>query len=124
MTFTAIMAAIQGWKYIRHFVAILVVVLLLLGLYLKGFSDGTNDATEKFEAAARIEAARVAKINKDAIESLISDIEAMRQEVNKRDETIESLLKQASEDPFAGRDSISVDGVRRLNSITGTSPDN
>jgi len=78
------------------------------------FTRGFSRADAQWVAKVEAEVARQTEINNTALRAAEETIARLNEAKEVRDATIERLNREAAEDPNANRESIGVDGVRRL----------
>lgn len=98
-----------------------VVIGLILGMgywiYRTGYSSGSDDMAQKYEAAIKSESKRQEAANSAALEKAEQKSADLQREMSERDETIRLLTIEAQKGPDAASQCISSDGVQRLNRI-------
>lgn len=95
--------------------ALAVIGTLTGAAYLKGRSDG-----QWAERIVQLKAIEDLNLQLDAKTQELADLEAVRlEQMRELEDRVAELTEIAREDPHADRPSLSVDGVRRLNSLRG-----
>ena len=82
-----------------------------------GQFEGARGERAKWEQAAKLEAEVQKVANTAALNVMEMQIEELTRKRRELEETLEEIAREAEADPDAGRDSISADGVRRLNRV-------
>jgi hypothetical protein len=84
---------------------------------VKSYNYGVGVTTIWYEKAIKKERDRLEKANADAIAEANSSVKKLEQVLRERNATIAKLNEQAASDPNADNQSVSPDGVLRLNRI-------
>lgn len=104
-------------KYGRVVLIALAVLALVVFIDNRGYNRGVEDTTAKYEAAIQREKDRQAEIFRQTILDRDQREAELRRLLEARNNDIRSLLEEGASDPHSQRESVGVDGVRRLNRI-------
>ncbi len=99
---------------------LLIVIALSLGvwyIYDKGYDNGVEKTEKKYHLAIEKERQRQLEANQSALDIANEKQEALKQLLEKRDETLEQLSKESLDDPDANRSALNLDSVRRINRV-------
>ena len=104
-------------RLLPYLLAVLAVVGIGWLIYDKGYDRGVNITEQKYQTAIEEERHRQIEANDEALQAAMERQRELERLLEERDAEIADILREAEEDPDAGRRAINSDSGQRINRV-------
>jgi hypothetical protein len=111
------LALLHNPRYVLAGVGLVAVIATGWWLHHTGYTSGVKETTERYESRIEEERRRLEEANRLALDEAQRRLSLLLEAIRSRNEQIETLQKEAQDDPSANDGALSPDSVRRINRV-------